>query len=88
MHPWAGKVRFARTGGEAAAIAVRIARAATGKDQVAICGYHGWHDWYLSANLSDSQNLNSHLMRNLPIEGVQKNLKNSALFLNIIILIS
>lgn len=77
MHPWAGKVRFARTGGEAAAIAVRIARAATGKDQVAICGYHGWHDWYLSANLSDSKNLNSHLMRNLPIQGVQKNLKNS-----------
>ena len=78
MHPWAGKARFARTGGEAAAIAVRIARAATGKDKVAICGYHGWHDWYLSANLSHSQNLNSHLMRNLPIEGVQKNLKNSA----------
>jgi glutamate-1-semialdehyde 2,1-aminomutase len=78
MHPWAGKVRFARTGGEAAAIAVRIARAATGKDKIAICGYHGWHDWYLSANLSDSQNLNSHLMRNLPIQGVQKNLKNSS----------
>jgi glutamate-1-semialdehyde aminotransferase len=78
MHPWAGKVRFARTGGEAAAIAVRISRAATGKDKVAICGYHGWHDWYLSANLSHSQNLNSHLMRNLPIEGVQRNLKNSA----------
>jgi glutamate-1-semialdehyde 2,1-aminomutase len=77
MHPWAGKVRFARTGGEAAAIAVRIARAATGKDKIAICGYHGWHDWYLSANLSDSQNLNSHLMRNLPIQGVQKNLKSS-----------
>jgi glutamate-1-semialdehyde 2,1-aminomutase len=77
LHPWAGKARFARTGGEAAAIAVRIARAATGKDQVAICGYHGWHDWYLSANLSDSKNLNSHLMRNLPIQGVQKNLKNS-----------
>lgn len=77
MHPWAGKVRFARTGGEAAAIAVRIARAATEKDKIAICGYHGWHDWYLSANLSDPQNLNSHLMRNLPIKGVQKNLKNS-----------
>jgi glutamate-1-semialdehyde aminotransferase len=77
MHPWARKVRFARTGGEAAAIAVRIARAATGKDKVAICGYHGWHDWYLSANLSDSKNLNSHLMQNLPIQGVQKNLKNS-----------
>jgi glutamate-1-semialdehyde 2,1-aminomutase len=78
MHPWAGKVRFARTGGEAAAIAVRIARAATGKDKIAICGYHGWHDWYLSANFSDPNNLNSHLMRNLPIQGVQKNLKNSA----------
>jgi glutamate-1-semialdehyde 2,1-aminomutase len=77
MHPWAKKVRFARTGGEAAAIAVRIARAATGKDKVAICGYHGWHDWYLSANLSDSKNLNSHLMSNLQIQGVQKNLKNS-----------
>ena len=77
MHPWSGKVRFARTGGEAAAIAVRIARAATGKDKVAICGYHGWHDWYLSANLSNSQNLNSHLMKNLPIKGVQGNLKNS-----------
>ena len=78
IHPWAEKVRFARTGGEAAAIAVRIARAATGRDKVAICGYHGWHDWYLSANLSNSDNLNSHLMRNLPIQGVQKNLKNSA----------
>jgi glutamate-1-semialdehyde aminotransferase/spore coat polysaccharide biosynthesis protein SpsF (cytidylyltransferase family) len=78
MHPWAEKVRFARTGAEAAAIAVRIARAATGRDKIAICGYHGWHDWYLSANLSDSKNLNSHLMSNLPIQGVQKKLKNSA----------
>ena len=78
MHTWAEKVRFARTGGEAAAIAVRIARAATGRDKVAICGYHGWHDWYLSANLSNYKNLNAHLMKNLPIKGVQKNLKNSA----------
>jgi glutamate-1-semialdehyde aminotransferase len=78
MHPWADKVRFARTGGEAAAIAVRIARAASGKDNVAMCGYHGWHDWYLSANLSDPSNLNSHLMSNLPIQGVQKNLKNTS----------
>jgi glutamate-1-semialdehyde aminotransferase/spore coat polysaccharide biosynthesis protein SpsF (cytidylyltransferase family) len=78
MHAWSGKVRFARTGGEAAAIAVRIARAATGKDKIAICGYHGWHDWYLSTNISNSENLNSHLMKNLPIQGVQKSLKNSA----------
>ena len=47
----ADMVRFARTGGEANAIAVRIARAVSGKDKVAICGYHGWHDWYLATNL-------------------------------------
>jgi glutamate-1-semialdehyde aminotransferase len=47
MNPWADMVRFARSGGEANAIAIRIARAASGSDEVAICGYHGWHDWYL-----------------------------------------
>lgn len=51
LHPWAEMVRLARTGGEANAIAVRIARAASGKEKVAFCGYHGWHDWYLSANI-------------------------------------
>src|SRR5262245_3154703 len=51
LHPWAAMVRFARTGGEAMAIAVRIARARTRRDVVAFCGYHGWHDWYLAANL-------------------------------------
>ena len=45
-------VRFARTGGEANAFSIRIARAATGRDKIAVCGYHGWHDWYISANLS------------------------------------
>ena len=77
MHPWSSMVRFTRTGGEALAVAIRIARAASGKNNVAICGYHGWHDWYLSANLSDSRNLDSHLMKNLPISGVNKKLKNS-----------
>ena len=48
LHPWSGMVRFARTGGEANSIAVRIARAISGKDNIAICGYHGWHDWYLA----------------------------------------
>ena len=60
LHPWAEMVRFARTGGEANSIAVRIARASSGRDKIAICGYHGWHDWYLSANLSDSSNLEDH----------------------------
>ena len=51
MHPWFDMVRFARTGAEANAVAIRIARAFTKKDNVAICGYHGWHDWYMAANL-------------------------------------
>src|SRR5580704_3601148 len=53
LHPWADMARYARTGGEAMAIAVRIARARTGRDVIAFCGYHGWHDWYLAANLAD-----------------------------------
>ena len=82
LHPWAEMVRFARTGGEANAIAVRIARAATGKDKVAICGYHGWHDWYLSANLGDDRNLTGHLLPGLDPRGVPQNLLGSVLPFN------
>ena len=77
LHPWAEMVKFARTGGEANAIAIRIARAASGKDQVAICGYHGWHDWYLSANLGESPQLDGHLLPGLEPNGVPRNLKNT-----------
>ena len=70
IHPWAGKVKFARTGGEATAIAIRIARAHTSKDKVAFCGYHGWTDWYLSANIENPSNLSSHLMAGLESRGV------------------
>tara|TARA_Y100000389_G_scaffold152542_1_gene152584 strand:+ start:11149 stop:13173 length:2025 start_codon:yes stop_codon:yes gene_type:complete len=77
IHPWSGGVRFARSGGEANAIAVRIARAASGKDNVAICGYHGWHDWYLSANLGDNKNLDGHLLSGLEPNGVPRNLKGT-----------
>ncbi len=77
LHPWADMVRFARSGGEANAIAIRIARAASGKDNVAICGYHGWHDWYLSANLGDDENLNGHLLPGLNPKGVPRNLKGT-----------
>ena len=79
IHPWADMVRFSRSGGEANAIAVRIARAATGKDKVAICGYHGWHDWYLSANLGDGENLDGHLLPGLEPKGVPRNLRGSTL---------
>jgi len=77
LHPWADMVRFARSGGEANAIAIRIARAASGKDKVAICGYHGWHDWYLSANLGDDKNLAGHLLPGLEPNGVPQNLRGT-----------
>ena len=70
MHPWSGGVRFARTGGEANAIAVRLARAYSGRDKVAFCGYHGWHDWYLSANLKSNDQLAGHLLPGLDPLGV------------------
>lgn len=77
LHHWADMVRLARSGGEANAIAIRIARAASGKDKVAICGYHGWHDWYLSANLGDDANLAGHLLPGLEPNGVPQNLRGT-----------
>lgn len=77
INPWADMVRFARSGGEANAIAIRIARAASGKDKVAICGYHGWHDWYLSANHNDGDELSGHLIPGLSPIGVPSNLKET-----------
>jgi glutamate-1-semialdehyde 2,1-aminomutase len=73
-HPWADMVRFGRSGGEAMAIAIRIARAATGRDMVAFCGYHGWHDWYLSANLGATTALDGHLLPGLETKGVPRGL--------------
>jgi glutamate-1-semialdehyde aminotransferase len=77
INPWAAMVRFARSGGEANSIAIRIARAASGRDKVAICGYHGWHDWYLSANHNGSDDLSGHLLPGLSPSGVPKNLKDT-----------
>lgn len=82
MHPWAEMARFARSGGEANAIAIRIARAATGRDTVAICGYHGWHDWYLATNLQNESGLEQHLLPGLEPNGVPKALAGSALPFN------
>ena len=77
IHKWADMARFARTGGEANSIAIRLARAFTKKDNIAVCGYHGWHDWYLSSNLTNKKNLETHLLPNLAIEGVPKKLKGT-----------
>ena len=77
LHPWFDMARFTRSGGEANAVAIRIARASTKKSKVAICGYHGWHDWYLAANLKNKKNLEDGLMKGLQFSGVPKNLINT-----------
>lgn len=79
VHPWAEMVRYTRSGGEAMAVAVRIARAATGRDRVAFCGYHGWHDWYLAANLASDRALDGHLLPGLDPAGVPRGLEGTAL---------
>ena len=82
LHPWADMVRFARAGGEINSIAVRIARASTGRDKIAICGYHGWHDWYLSTNLNSDKNLDGHLLPGLQPNGVPRGLTGTTLPFN------
>jgi glutamate-1-semialdehyde 2,1-aminomutase len=82
LHPWADMVRFARAGGEINSIAVRIARASTGRDKIAICGYHGWHDWYLSTNLNNDKNLDGHLLPGLQPNGVPRGLTGTTLPFN------
>lgn len=79
LHPWAEMARLARSGGEAMAIAVRIARASTGKDKILFCGYHGWHDWYLSSNLADDKALDGHLIPGLEPKGVPRALKGTSI---------
>jgi len=79
IHPWADMVRYTRTGGESMTVAVRIARASTGKDKVVVCGYHGWHDWYLAANIGTENALGEHLIAGLSPVGVPKGLKGTAI---------
>ena len=79
MHPWSSSCKFARSGGEANTIAIRVARAATGKEKIAFCGYHGWHDWYLSAEKDKKGNLNEHLMTGLKTDGVPDSLVGNSI---------
>ena len=79
IHPWARQVRFTRTGGEACAVAVRIARATTDRSLVIVCGYHGWHDWYLAANLGEGDALAGHLLPGLEPAGVPRELRGTTL---------
>lgn len=76
-QPWAERARFARSGGEACAIAVRIARAKTRRNRVAFCGYHGWSDWYISANIGDTTRLDEQLLPGLKPTGVPRMLQGT-----------
>ena len=78
-HPWAKMVRYARSGGEAVSIAIRIARASTKKDIILFCGYHGWHDWYLASNLSNDKALDGQLLSGLSPNGVPRGLTDTAI---------
>ena len=51
--PCAEKVRFAKNGTDATSASIRIARAYTGKEHIAVCGYHGWQDWYIGSTTRD-----------------------------------
>jgi len=79
IHPWFDMARFARGGGEAMAIAVRIARAFTNKEKILFSGYHGWEDWYLSANLNKKSNLDGHLLPGLNPKGVPRSMIKSSI---------
>jgi len=76
INPWADMAKFTKSGGEANAVAIRIARAAAKNHLVGVCGYHGWHDWYLAANFSKTNSLNNHLLTGLKTDGVVKELGN------------
>ena len=78
LNPSMGGVKFARGGGEAMSLAVRIARTHTKRDKVAFSGYHGWTDWYLATNLSSESNLDEHLLPGLEPSGVPSGLSGTA----------
>ena len=78
LNPTMGGVKFARGGGEAMSLAVRIARTHTKFDKVVFSGYHGWTDWYLATNLSSESNLDEHLLPGLEPSGVPSGLSGTA----------
>lgn len=79
IHPWAQQVRFARTGGETLAIAIRIARATTDRSMIIVSGYHGWTDWYLACNLGDSDALRGLWLDGVPPYGVPSELRGTSI---------
>ena len=78
IHKWPSMAKFSRSGGEANAIAIRIARASSKNKNIAFCGYHGWHDWYLSSTLNKNNSLSNHLIPGIDSSGIPHQLKNTA----------
>jgi len=76
MHPWSQMVKFTRSGGEANAVAIRIARTYSKKKKIMVCGYHGWHDWYLASYFNNKNNFHNHLPNEIKISGIPKNLSD------------
>jgi glutamate-1-semialdehyde aminotransferase len=68
--PWLERVRFLKTGAEAVAAAVRLARVATGRDGVLGCGYHGWHDWCQGESVAGVPRATRALFDELPFNDV------------------
>lgn len=79
INPSMGGVKFARGGGEAMSLAVRIARTHSKLDKVAFSGYHGWTDWYLATNINSNSNLDEHLLPGLAPLGVPAALSGTAI---------
>ena len=77
--PSAEMVRYTKGGGEACALAARIARGTTGKDKILFSGYHGWHDWYQAANFLADPITGGYPVTGVEPIGVPKSLKGSAI---------
>lgn len=77
IHKWADMAKFCKSGGEACLVAIRLARSISKKQNIAFCGYHGWHDWYLSANLKNNKNLDNQLLPGLKTLGVNNAYTNT-----------
>jgi len=77
--PSAEMVRYTKGGGEACAVAARIARGATGRDIILFCGYHGWHDWYQAANFGVDPESGEYPFAGIEPIGVPKALANTVI---------
>lgn len=77
--PSAEMIRYTKGGGEACAVAVRIARGTTGRDKILFCGYHGWHDWYQAANFGVDPESGEYPFAGIEPIGIPKALAGTAI---------